>query len=408
MKRIKAMLPYFPFIVGFFYFLYINSQTVLVADDLVFNHDLDHRTIIQWCVEFYNQWGGRVPLLLLNVFFLYQPLICWIIFNSIITFLFCVYSLKMCECFLEKKTVKGKLCLSFIILFLFFIMPQNTFHDGAIWVTGSFNYLLPCTMLIVGLYPFFARLKGVKLNKFDRTLSFIGVFLCCYEEQTAAIFLCMSTFLLILQFVKNKKIDRGILCLYVFGILNCIVMFMAPGNYQRSQSELICWYPSFDTYNLFDKIVLGLVHTIKILVHNGRLYFLILHILLALFLIKRDLQNIFGFVILCALSFLVYKSSGYLNDEAVWQIYSLKTIVTISLFVFWILYFAFFLFYLLRDNYEDGIAVALLFLATFVAGIVMGMSPTVFASGLRVFFVSYVLLIEISLLLNITILNRII
>ena len=40
--------------------------------------------------------------------------------------------------------------------------------------------------------------------------------------------------------------------------------------------------------------------------------------------------------------------------------------------------------------------VALFFLAIFASGIVMGMSPTVFASGERVFFLSYLLLILVQ------------
>ena len=67
----------------------------------------------------------------------------------------------------------------------------------------------------------------------------------------------------------------------------------------------------------------------------------------------------------------------------------------IAVLIFWMLFFAWYILNCLEYSREAKI-VALFFLAIFASGIVMGMSPTVFASGERVFFLSYLLLILVQ------------
>lgn len=399
MKKIKQIYPYIPLIIGFVYFVLLNSNTALVGDDLVYNHNLDNTSILQWCVDFYNSWGGRVPLQLLDILFLYHSLKYWIVFNSIIMFLFCLYSLKICNAFFEIKSKNNYFILSILLIFLFTFMPQVVLHDGAIWVTGSFNYLLPSTMLIVALYPFVAYSKNIKMNKMDCVLSILGTFLCCYAEQTAAVFVCMTSIMMILIFINNRSVDKKILVLYIFGLINAFVMFAAPGNSERAKSELICWYQAFPVYNLFDKIVLGVVHTVKTILHDGIMYFFVMLLVLGLIANKKSKMDLIAYSFLCFLTLFVYFVTGNLADEAVWQIYSIKILFKIALILFWILYFSFYLFYIFLEDKIFGIFTMFLFLAIFATGIVIGFSPTIYASGLRVFFISYILLILLSILL---------
>lgn len=184
MKQLKKILPYIPLFIFFLYFLYLNRGVTLYGDDLIFCHDLDNRSLVQWCKEFYTNWGGRVPLLLLTVLFLYHSVKYWIIFNTCIMTLFVFYTIHICKLFLKKYSLKS-LILTYIICFsLFILMPSNTFSEGALWITGSFNYLLPGTMLIVALYPFLALINNKSVKKWEYILSYIGAFLCSYSEQT--------------------------------------------------------------------------------------------------------------------------------------------------------------------------------------------------------------------------------
>lgn len=393
MKKFNKLFPYVPLLFGILYFYCISCSAALYGDDLVYNHNLDGRSILQWCKEFYCNWGGRVPLQLLDIMFLYLSIKYWQIFNTVIMAVNTVYTVKIAKLFNKDLTDKSLFLLTSFQMILFIFMPKSTFNEGAIWITGSFNYLLPCAMLIMGLYPYIANIKEVKISKLEYILSYLSVFLCCYTEQTSAIFICMVIICLLLQFFRKKFVSKGLLALFAFGFLNCVVMFMAPGNKVRYDAELICWYQSFDTYNIFDKIVLGLIHTMKVLMQNGIIYFAILLLFIGFMAYKKDKELMLSYSFLCFLTFVNYHLVYNLTDEIVWQIYSVRTLLTIGMICFWILYSSWFLFYLLKNDMNLAVVSSLLWLATFCAGIVMGMSPTIYASGLRVFFVCYVLLI---------------
>ncbi len=254
-------------------------------------------------------------------------------------------------------------------------------------------------MLIVALYPFVAYSKNIKMNKMDCVLSILGTFLCCYAEQTAAVFVCMTSIMMILIFINNRSVDKKILGLYIFGLINAFVMFAAPGNSERAKSELICWYQAFPVYNLFDKIVLGVVHTVKTILHDGIMYFFVMLLMLGFIANKKSKMDLIAYSFLCFLTLFVYFVTGNLADEAVWQIYSIKILFKIALILFWILYFSFYLFYIFLEDKFFSVFTMFLFLAIFATGIVIGFSPTIYASGLRVFFISYILLILLSILL---------
>lgn len=131
----------------------------------------------------------------------------------------------------------------------------------------------------------------------------------------------------------------------------------------------------------------------KVLIQNGFVYFAILFLYMGWIAYKKDKRLMLSYLFLCVITFINYHLVYNLADEVVWQIYSIRTLLTIGMIWFWILYSSWFLFYLLKNDMNLAIISSLLWLATFCAGIVMGMSPTIYASGLRVFFVCYVLLI---------------
>lgn len=393
MKKMNKLFPYVPLMFGILYFYYISCSAVLYVDDLVYIHNLDGRSIFQWCKEFYCNWGGRVPLQLLDIMFLYHSIKLWRFFNTVIMTVYTVYTVKIAKLFNKDITDKSLFLLTTFQIILFIFMPQPTFNDGAIWITGSFNYLLPCAMLVMSLYPFIANIKEVKISKLGYILSYLSVFLCCYAEQTAAVFICMALICLLIQFIQKKCVSKELVALLIFGFINCVVMFMAPGNQVRYDAELICWYQTFDTYNMFDKIVVGLIHTMKVLMQNGFIYIAFLLLFMGLMAYRKDKELMLSYLFLCFITFVNYHLVYNLTDEVVWQIYSVRTLLTIGMICFWILYSSWFLFYLLKMDMNLAIVSSLLWLATFCAGIVMGMSPTIYASGLRVFFVCYVLLI---------------
>lgn len=392
-SRIEKLYKYIPIFIFLLYVFWIHRNVALVdGDDIVYKQAFNNISILEWCKNFYMRWGGRVPLQFLDIIFLNLPLILWKVCNSILYVLIPVYIYRFVCLFKEKITDQQSFLVNTCICVSLMLIPDSVVNYSITWITGSFNYLWPTTMLFLGIYPFIADVVGKKVKKIDMILAWIGVFLACYAEQTAAVFICMTVFCCVYTFYKKRKISITHITLFIFGVINAVIQYAAPGNMVRYDAELLKWYQNFDMYNFFDKVLLGVVHCLKNVFIPGFPLFILLLAFLGILTLKKDHSNQLCYLALCIFTILVKKIVMEMNDGVIWQIHSTKILLSIAVLIFWMLLFAWNIMNCLSESVDSTIA-ALFFLAVFASGIVMGMSPTVFASGERVFLISYILLI---------------
>lgn len=416
--KLVKLYPYLPFFLFFLYAAYVHRQVgLLEGDDMVYLDSLSDTSVWRWTRAFYQQWGGRVPLQLLDILFLNLPLVCWKIWNTILYTLIPVYCYKIIQLFFRKIEEKKAFFLNLSICSLCFFLPQRLLTSAVIWVTGSFNYLLPMAMFCIAFYGIAAMFCGKRLKKIEMFFTWVAAFLTCYAEQTAAVFLCTATFLMGYAVVQYKRQDAlvsetgvawyrqprgkqigGCMFLWVFALCNVAVLFAAPGNQVRSRAELLRWYPQFDQLNGLDKMVMGLIHTIKALFTEESGYLMLLLVLLGILSMrKRKLQQL-CFVLLCAVTYAAKLAVEKMEDGVFWQIYNTRLLVGLGVCLFWILLLAWLVFDFVNTDLLKYIC-ALLVLAVFASGMVLGFSPTIFASEDRIFFVGACLLILLLSLL---------
>lgn len=395
-NKIQKLYKYFPLFIFLLYVLWIHHNVVLLdGDDIVYQQTLKNTSVLAWCKDFYKLWGGRIPLQLLDIIYLNLPLKIWKICNSIIYVLVPVYIYRIILLFKEDITDKQCFLLYSLISIFLVIMPDSIVNFSILWVTGSFNYLLPGIMLLIGLYPFLAEVAGKKVKKIDMIFAWIGVFLACYAEQTAAVFICMILFCFGYLIYKKQRIPKGYIVLAIFGLINAAIQYAAPGNVIRYDAEVLRWYQNFDMYNFFDKAMLGVIHCLKSVFIQGFPFFTILLLLLGILTLRKSYLDQLSYLFLCVITIIAKNTVNGIDDGVIWQVYSAKMLFNIAVLIFWMLFFAWYILNCLEYSKEAKI-VALFFLAIFASGIVMGMSPTVFASGERVFFLSYLLLILVQ------------
>ena len=416
-KSVK-LYSYLPFLFFFVYVGYMHRQIELIADDTVYLGSLSHTTVWAWMQEFYQNWSGRVPLQLLDIFFLNLPLFCWKIWNTVLYTLIPIYCYRIGKLFLGKFDERKAFFLNLSICALCFFLPQRLLASAVLWITGSFNYLLPMTMFCITSYASLAMLFGKALNKVEWVLSWIAVVLTCYAEQTAAVFLCMTVvFPVCLVVVQYKRCDQmrstdgavydkwpkkkqifGYTFFGVIGVCNVAILFAAPGNQVRSQAELLRWYPQFDQLNGLDKIIMGLIHTLKVLFETESAYVILLLVLLGNLSMKKSKMQQLCFVFLCVITGVTKLAIEKMEDGVFWQIYNTRQIIGLGVCIFWILLLTWIVFdFVNTDLLRDFCA--LLVLAVFASGTVLGFSPTIFASGDRIFFVGACLFILLLSLL---------
>lgn len=398
-KTIERVYSFLPILICICYFIYLHCDIVLFGDDLVYKDNFNGRSVVQWSKDFYNMWGGRVPLQLLDNFFLSMPLILWKIFNCILILGMMLFIYKYVKVFVEISNHSNWFAITTMICIALGIIPTNIVKNSILWVTGSFNYLLPAVMLIIAVYPFLVSLKFGKIKKKDIIMAWPCVFLCCYAEQTAAIFICLAGFCVCYNLYKKKRIKFEYIVLYIFGVVNVIFQFAAPGNNVRYDAELLRWYQSYAIYNPLDRILLGIVHFMKSFFITGLPYFIIILVILGIIVINKEKWLQVCYAVLCGFTLFVYNYINNINDEVVWKIYDRNTLIGTAIVIFWILYFALVILIALFDNLELACVSTLCFLASVASGAVMGMSPTIYASGYRVFLISYIMIAIVVVLI---------
>lgn len=411
----KNNMPFLIFTVLFF--IAQCFVTLYPGDDTYFFnilHNSDYN-LISFVSMRYNTWSGRITSEFLVGLFTLLPLWVWRILSTLIATTF-LYLLSLIVLLPLKGTdhSKNRFTLQCFICLSFFMIPISVTSRACSWFTGSFFYLIPTLALLVALLPFIKQLYGISLTKCDYAWALLGCVFASFMEQTVAILLCFSLITLAYLFYKQKTLNKKLLPQILITVLCLILYELSPGNHLRFISETEKWYPEFATFSLVTKGINGLTWTHNHLVQDATWVMLILsmfaftlafpklkslyirmiafipslYFLGALIpfnrLTARTTSHEYNFDIQGPLDTFFFKPYGNILPTI---LSSLVLILLCALIIF-----------SLGLN-VDSLICFILFLALLCSGYVLGLSPTIFASGPRIFFITDILLVLISSIL---------
>lgn len=368
------------------------------ADDKIYkNAYYDIPSFFQWAKGFLSLWGGRVIALGLCTIFLNINTNVYIIINTIVAVLLIYYTYKLIHITEEKDTKIFPIIL-LAIMSIFLCIYDKIFDEAVIWVTGAFNYLWPCVALVIALIPFIQIYRNKEIKKWHYILYILASIFACNIEQTGAILVTFATILLILTKLGKIKIPKLMIVNYILCILVFFLSLNATGNRVRYEAELLGWYPDFEMNSILDKIIIGTSLLLNNLV-NFNIIIVIISVLLLINAIKnKNKQSIFLSIIpiiyfilrfICEkfsftnISNLLYSFKQY-NIETV---YNPLNFIVIGIGLFILLLIALLIFNSFKDT-KKSIIYTLIYLAGICATLALSFSPTVFASGYRIFFVN--------------------
>ncbi len=368
------------------------------GDDLVFRDaHITYGSLSEAMKVMYSSWGGRVVILAIANLILRLPLSVVRVLLSALCVLLVYYMVRTACLIMGIRKDKSIFLVNAMASILLMLMSVTLFHSSILWYTGFFFYPLPLLAYFMGMLPFYSALQSEKIGKPEVILAVIGLAICPYMEQTAVLFLasaavCMGVL------IGQKKMRWEYAALFIWGMLHSIVQFVAPGNDLRSTAEQLKWFPGFDMLGNSDKFMMGLFHSAYTLFQNDHVIFLSILILLMLLGYKAGkIRLIWSFGLLFA-SFFIKKLVNGLVDDTSWLLYDTKYYVTLGVLIFWILLILFSLYDQVQDKLKAMI-VTLYAFAAVMECVLIGFSPTVYASGARVVFFSYMLLLLVSCML---------
>lgn len=417
--KIRQYLPVILFVA--LVYMAVSQSVIESGDDIVFREaPTAYNGIGNALSSLYETWAGRIPILYTTMVILNFPIEVWRVISALIfgiTLLVLVYGSGYDRKDVWMKTIAGALGAMLLVA-----IHPDVWDNGVFWITGCINYLWGAGAFMVSMLPFFLKMTKRHVSKWLYVVACISTIYGCYIEQSAAVAICYGLFCIIVLFIRERKAGVltflkqhvGLLILTVFIIINTIIMFSAPGNYVRNESELIQWYQTYDMYDFWDRLVIGFAN----MMGSIRMYGVWFMIILSAFLVKTCIHRRSWFNLLLSLcigGYFIGMAYYPMDTEEVYWLYNFA--VNLDTYFYQEVYMAVGIalavilglaMILLKEFDLQGNSkfISVIFLGAICSGLVMGFSPTMYASGTRVYFIPFLLIIYVIVDVFISMIDR--
>ncbi|QGY29309.1 DUF6056 family protein [Pantoea cypripedii] len=356
------------------------------SDDVVFSQEAHTPDIFQWLLTRYQSWSSRtaIEFALLKIINHKQT---WAFLNS---FLFAV---TVCSfSWIVAKNKKDAILASlFFVLVILFTIKKGFIKEGILWMTGSVNYLWPFALSILG----FALLKRctTEQNLYRNAIvAAVIFFFSSFSEQIVVINLFLLPTIAVLY---RGPVRKAALISLAATLLVFAYIIVSPGNTRRLYLEIGRWMPDFVNLNFVDKVLMGLNLAFDQMFTVQPIAVGIIYLCLALTLRNNKKAQIFSLLLLIATIILslierrVFAASGFdtiykFTSENITSTFAIARAATVILFA---LATTLLLFRAQQERKTAWLS-AIVYIVSYSGTVMLGLSPTVYASGQRVLMVS--------------------
>lgn len=432
MKKVfkKIINPTTVLIVLFFIDFYLLNRGLTALDDIVYqNAFYDFPTCLNWISEFYQAWSGRITLSILINIFMNLPMQIFKITNSFVFIMIVVTSYKIITILKDDWKSSMKNILLVILFCSIFFISIPVMNSGGLWLAGAMNYLWPFAGMLIAMIPFIKELKGKSFSKKNYILFILASFLGGFAEQTSAILVSFGLITIIWLKLEKKKISKLLMLHYIIIVVLTLVNLFAPGNTARTFAEEIKWYPSYGMLSISDKLVQGYIQVANHLINHTTLLFSIVAVLSSYFILtNQKIKKINKYIAILPILYVVlrvfpfntllgrivpgididgilyntlfsferFNIETFNSHTVLLQLISSSTIIGIIAGQF---------IYLFKDK-KTGIIIAILYCASICSALALSFSPSIYASGNRIYLATDFLLVMLSSFLWIELLQK--
>lgn len=362
------------------------------ADDYDFSRALENQDILSYLKTRYISWSGRSAIEALLVLTIKYP-IYWKImaFLSWISISFSIWIM----------SGWNRISIWYflpIVMASLLMLDKDVIYWAATWVTGTYNYLQPCAAALLLLFLFVSQQKkSIHLKLLSLPIAVYAV----SNEQFAISFVMPLLIFFFISDKSNRTVYGYAVMVFTFSFI--MLNIISPGNDVRF-IVAARYYPDYIFMGFLNKITLGLdlfgsyISSSKALPFNafsGFLVFLFFrqgskHIASYLAFSVVLLQVMFFLGLWSGLIDSVFSYNDYLmNLGRVYSPWEFK-------FVLWGMLVVTALITLLLSVIEcikTCVFLVLLMICSVASVVMLGFSPTIYASGARVFFLFNVIMI---------------
>ncbi len=296
------------------------------------------------------------------------------------------------------------------------VLLSMTLVDAGFMAT-TLNYLWPTTFALISFLPLWKYINGSAVRLYEILPTLPCILYAANMQQMAVVMtvVFLVAFLWFL-FLKKPHFSLGLQWLFSCFSLGYSYYLNTAGENSRMLMETANYFPAFSSLNLLQKAELGFSSTLFCMIAEFRFAFAFAFLFLALLCILKwkTSTNRFGRVMGCiplAFSlicpfFLLFAENTALSDfifcgfrhfRSKQATYIFAPMADL-LFLLLTLCICYNIFTLLSSKKERLVAFALLTLG-FGTRLMMGFSPTVWASGYRTFYLFFLSLLIVAILI---------
>lgn len=390
---------YFLYIVLFLFMLVRHMSVQIGVGDDIWFLEKSNMGILNYTVMRIETWTSRNLIEFFMLVLLNLNKWIWIIIDSMMFVLIYHSIIKISG--LQKKCIGCIVIMCTIILF-----PFNWFGETG-WYATTLNYVWP---LGLGLYCI-SYLTDNLANKHSRMKQILVVFAVIYasnQEQMCALIFGYYLLFLLYKIYKHGEIDKTVYLIILITFIMLLYHLLCPGNAMRKIAETQAYYPQYESFSIIDKVTLGIVSTLSIvLLKPAYIVFIWNAVLLYIIFIHKKSKLQFGFVfIFSVINIIISFSDKLLTNNIIARIFNMLIPYTSpisyvnhfdkSIYIM-LTYFAIMFFgsiYILYNNIGKKISfmIGIILISAFCSRVILGFSASIYASGLRTFINSYFLI----------------
>ena len=390
-------------------FAIIFSFASMIRDD-VGGMRVEGGTIAEYwqkSVDMYSTWASR--LFVNFVVFLFtdnSSTYLWGIYMGVSLYIL-MYSFS--KLFSTKENEKK---CNVVIAGLTLLFPFQ-YLNSAGWIATMTTYLSPTAFGFLSLLPIKRVNEENSLHWYEYIIYSIALIYGANNEQMMVVILgCYVT--ATVYFVANKKNKFIIWFQLLLSVVSFFITMLCPGNYARKKSEVISWYKTWGMFNKIDKIDLGYSTTMQNILFGSHIFIIVICCLFTYIIWKKYKQT--SYVLLAGIPTLLmvlfgplrsiiitmYPNIGGLTDSI--ERNGLVTVVNrgdfqaFGRYLIWAVMIIMICatVILLQSNLKMLITSFVLLVTGTASRVVIGFSPTIYASGARTFTVMYFCIIAVA------------
>lgn len=397
---------YYMFFILFAVVLMFFMKTTKDNDDLIYSEYLVDRSLKQFLIFRYENWTSR--LIIETILVLICSKVPYTIFCFLNSATYVIMTIILSKIFNKEQNKNINIFLCFIVL----LYPLS--HLGSTgYMATSINYLLPLTCLFYSIYVVLQIINSEKVSKISYIIAIITSLIACNMEQMCIVYTGFF-FFVELYIIINKKSNKKnwyLILLFAISIIELIFIAKCPGNLNRYNEEIENWYNEYVNYGLPCKIYLGIVPTAKDILNQKIIFTTFTLFLMIYTFYKTKNKSLRALAVIDFSFFLVIgtlkklTASIFSNINKIYniidatgingQLTDMPNLICLAM----ILFVSFTLIYLLYKVFDNNLIYPLILFGGFVSRLMMGFSPTVFASSSRTSIILYFSALVLSLII---------